>query len=98
MNNLNTVTFIPLLQWNRYHTWPKVSQFNDLIKNCDSNGFSGVVQRVDKRLCINEQKYFQWAYTQRMNGADLDFEMMYHKKHRREPLLATVVEVSGKII
>lgn len=64
----NTDRYIPVTQWNKYHSWPPQGGLRHLIFNAKENGFGSVIRRVGRRILIDEKAFFDWVDGQ--NGGD----------------------------
>ena len=51
---------IPVTEWNKYHSWPKIGGLRHLIFNEKSNGFNKVVRRAGRRVLLDETAFFNW--------------------------------------
>ena len=52
--------YIPVPEWNEYHSYPSVSALRNYIANATKNGFEKVFFRKGKRIFIDEAKFFEW--------------------------------------
>ena len=50
--NQSTPHFIPLTEWNKFHSWPPLGGLRYLVFHANKNGFSSVIRRVGKRVLI----------------------------------------------
>lgn len=57
---LSTTRYIPVPNWEEYHSWPKVGGLRNLIFNRHINGFDKVIKKVGKRVLIDEAAFFNW--------------------------------------
>ncbi len=53
--------YIPVSQWDNYHPWPTVAGLRKLIKKSKKNGFDKVIVKVEGRLLIDENIFFEWV-------------------------------------
>ncbi len=60
---------IPVPKWNDFHVWPPIGGLRHLIFNEGTNGFSGCLVRVGRRVLIDEDKFFQWARLDQRNAS-----------------------------
>jgi hypothetical protein len=58
---LTSTRYIPVPDWNKYHTWPPVGGLRNLIFHKHKNGFAKVVKKVGKRVLIDEAAFFEWV-------------------------------------
>lgn len=63
MTNDNTTQnrLIPVTKWNDYHPYPTIGSLRALIFNANKNGFDKVIRRINSRILINEQAFFEWV-------------------------------------
>jgi len=52
---------IPVTKWNNYHPYPTIGALRALIFNANKNGFDKVIRRINSRILINEQAFFEWV-------------------------------------
>ena len=50
LNRHITTRYIPIPEWNLYHTYPSVSSLRNYIANAAKNGFDEVIFRKGKRV------------------------------------------------
>ena len=62
---------IPVTEWNKYYSYPKVSTLRHLIFHSEKNGFDKVVRRIGRRVLINEQAFFQWVEEENKVGVNM---------------------------
>jgi hypothetical protein len=55
---------IPVTDWKRFHHWPSEAGLRHLIFHAVSNGFNQVVNRVGRRVLIDEAAFFAWVDAQ----------------------------------
>lgn len=55
---------IPVTDWKRLHHWPSEAGLRYLIFHAENNGFNQVVNRVGRRVLIDEGAFFQWVAAQ----------------------------------
>jgi hypothetical protein len=55
---------IPVTEWNRFHVWPTTNGLRYYIFNAEFNGFDKVINRVGRRLLIDEEAFFTWVKEQ----------------------------------
>ena len=60
--NESSVKLIPVTEWSKHHTYPRIGGLRFLIFRCPP-GFEKVVVRVGRRVLINESEFFKWAST-----------------------------------
>lgn len=65
LNRHITTRYIPVPEWNLYHTYPSVSSLRNYIANADKNGFDEVIFRKGKRVFIDEAKFFEWLRSEK---------------------------------
>jgi hypothetical protein len=53
---------IPVTQWKDYHPWPPIGGLRHLIFFEKTNGFAHCIVRVGRRVLIDEEKFFEWAF------------------------------------
>jgi len=58
------IHYIPVPDWNKFHTWPPLGGLRHLIFHEHKNGFSKCVCRVGRRVLIDEQAFFEWVAEQ----------------------------------
>ncbi len=56
--------FIPLTEWNKFHSWPPIGGLRHLVFNEKNNGFDKVIRRVGRRVLINETAFLKWVEEQ----------------------------------
>jgi len=54
---------IPVPKWNDYHPWPTSAGLRYLIFHASKNGFDSAITRVNRRVLIDEQAFFEWVNT-----------------------------------
>jgi hypothetical protein len=52
--------WIPVTEWNNYHSWPTTSGLRWLIFNEKHNGFHKCICRAGRRILIDERAFFEW--------------------------------------
>lgn len=66
MNNSETLKdyrqrLILVTDWNKYFDYPTLGGLRALIFNADKNGFNKVIRRIQSRVLINVEDYFNWV-------------------------------------
>lgn len=56
--------FIPVPQWEKYHSWPSKAALRALIFKAKENGFDKVVKRIGRRVLIDENAFLDWVEDQ----------------------------------
>lgn len=59
---------IPVRKWPDYHPWPSEAGLRNRIFYASENGFDRVIVRVDGRVLIDEDAFFQWVEEHRRRG------------------------------
>ncbi len=60
-SNVLQSRLIPVTKWNNYHDYPTIGALRALIFNAHKNGFDKVIRRVNSRILISENAYFEWV-------------------------------------
>lgn len=55
---------ILLTDWNKYFSYPKLSTLRALVFNAETNGFAKVIRRINKRVLIKVDAFFDWVEEQ----------------------------------
>ena len=63
--NISRTRLIPVTQWKDYHPWPPIGGLRHLIFFEKTNGFHHCVVRLGRRVLIDEERFFEWAETQK---------------------------------
>ena len=53
-----------LTDQNKYFSYPKLSTLRALVFNADTNGFAKVIRRINKRVLIKVDAFFDWVEEQ----------------------------------
>ena len=53
--------YIPVKDWCNHHPWPPEGGLRHLIFNAANNGFDSVVVRINRRVLIDEEAFFEWV-------------------------------------
>ena len=52
---------ISCADWPKYHPWPPIGGLRHLIFNAKKLGFEKVFKRVNRRILIDERKFFEFV-------------------------------------
>lgn len=52
---------ILVTDWNKHFDYPTIGGLRALIFNADTNGFNKVIRRIQSRVLINVEAYFNWV-------------------------------------
>lgn len=55
---------ILLTDWNKFFSYPKISTLRALVFNAEKNGFDKVIRRINKRVLIKVDAFFDWVEEQ----------------------------------
>ena len=50
--------------WNKYFSYPKLSTLRALVFKAETNGFDKVIRRINKRVLIKVDAFFDWVEEQ----------------------------------
>jgi hypothetical protein len=70
LSNSEPKRLIPLVDWPNHHAWPPIGGLRHLVFHAKDTGFDSVVRRVNRRVLIDEQAFFEWVATK--NGREED--------------------------
>lgn len=62
--NLGNEKLILLTDWNKFFSYPKISTLRALVFNAEKNGFNKVIRRINKRVLIKVDEFFNWVEEQ----------------------------------
>ena len=62
--NLGNEKLILLTDWNKFFSYPKTSTLRALVFNAEKNGFDKVIRRINKRVLIKVDEFFNWVEEQ----------------------------------
>lgn len=57
----NHTRLIPVTEWNKHHSYPTIGGLRYLIFNGEDNGFHKCIKRINRRVLIDENAYFDWV-------------------------------------
>ena len=65
MENTNETINVPKLilvtKWNKYFDYPTLGALRALIFNAEKNGFNKVIRRIQSRVLINVEAFYDWV-------------------------------------
>lgn len=65
MDNANGTNNIPKLilvtDWHKYFDYPTLGALRALIFNADKNGFNKVIRRIQSRVLIHVDAFYDWV-------------------------------------
>ena len=65
MDSSNGTNNIPKLilvtNWNKYFDYPTLGALRALIFNADKNGFNKVIRRIQSRVLIHVDAFYDWV-------------------------------------